>query len=238
MADDSKSGLEDLVKDDVQDGAGDDGKMAQDQPGSGDSQKSKGTWITALPQDVREGIKAEEYANLGEYVRDLQSKAAAGGVHDEKAFTDGWDSFAEEMRKKNIADALPDSVQQVLKDSKVDAATARKIYDALFQYGISQVDKQNAESEAEMREFIRAEWGDAFRENNEAVKRGLRYFGKDHPKLMEKADRRKSIYTPEFVQLLADYSRLKDRLQGEQNAPEGTPQKKEDSDNPYGLKNI
>ena len=239
MADEVKTGLEELAKESVS-GAGTEGKVAESQQGTASAtgeQASKRSWVTSLPQDLRDGVDESKYGSMGDYIRDLKARADRSD-RDEKAFTDGWDSFSEEMRNKNLADALPESVTAVLKDSGVDAGTARKIYDALFQFGTEQMEKQKADSEAEMREFIRTKWGAEFQKNNEAVKRGLRYFGKDHPELMLKAEQRKSIYTPEFAQLLADYSRLRDRMQGESIAPEGNPAKKENDDNPYGLKNM
>lgn len=235
MADETKSGLEDLVKGNVQNGAGSDGKDGGSQPGTDGNQSSKGTWITALPEDIRKGIEAEKYANLNEYVRDLQ-KAAAGSVHDDKAFTEGWDSYIEEM--KSSGDMLPDSIQQVLKESHVDADTAKKLMKAVSDYGLETMKNSQNAARNEMKDFIGKEWGNSFDENNEALKYGLRLFGKNHPDLAMKANKRGSIFTPEFAQILVDYAKLDRAVNREHNAPEGTPSPKTDPDNPFGLKHI
>ena len=99
MADETKSGLEELAKGiDVQNGAGTDWKDGVNQPGAGtnEGQQSKGTWISVLPESLRKGVEAEKYANLNEYIQDLQTRAN-GAVRDDQAFTDGWNRYVEEM---------------------------------------------------------------------------------------------------------------------------------------------
>ena len=235
MADESKSGLEALVKDDVQNGASTDGKMAQDQPGSGEAQRSKGTWITALPAELREGIEAEKYASLGEYVKDLQTRAAGNTVHDNQAFEEGWDRYVEEMRSAGTM--LPEEIRNVLKEAKVDAESARKITKAVADYGQAALQESEEAQKQEMAEYIRAHWKDSFNTYNEYVKKGVQTFGKKHPELAQKAAERRSIYSPEFAQLLADYGALLGRS-AEQTAPEGSSVPKGDSTNPFGLKHI
>lgn len=235
MADETKSGLEDLVKGNVQNGAGSDGKDGGSQPGTEGTQSSKGTWITSLPEDLRKGVEAEKYASLNEYVRDLQQRLN-GSVRDDKAFTEGWDSYIEEM--KSSGDMLPDSIQQVLKESRIDADTARKLMKAVSEYGAETVRNSRDAARNEMKDFIGKEWGSSFDENNEALKYGLRLFGKNHPDLAMKANRRGSIFTPEFAQILVDYAKLDRAVNREHNAPEGTPSPKTDPDNPFGLKHI
>lgn len=235
MADESKSGLEELVKDDVQDGAGADGKMAQGQPGSGEAQRSKGTWITALPAELREGIEAEKYASLGEYVKDLQTRAAGKTVRDEKAFTESWDEYVKEMEASGSM--IPEGIRKAMQESHVDAEAARRISQAVSEYGKATMEEASRQRIAEMGSYIKQNWKD-FNENNELVKRGMRAFGKAHPDLAAKAVERKSIQIPEYAQLLVDYARLLERTGAEKTTPEGTPAPKEDRDNPFGLKNI
>ena len=235
MADEMKSGLEELAKGNVQNGAGSEGKGGISQPGAGESQQSKGTWITALPEDLRKGVDAEKYANINEYVRDLQNRLN-GSVRDEKAFTEGWDNYLEEM--KASGEMLPEGIQSVLKESGIDAETAKKLSKAVADYSTEELKKGREAARAEMSEFITTEWKDRFDENNESLKRGLRLFGKNHPKLAEKANRRGSIYTPEFAQILVDYANLDSAVNREQHAPEGTSVPQGDPSNPYGLKNI
>lgn len=235
MADEMKSGLEELAKGIVQNGEGSDGKDGMSQPGAGDTQQSKGTWITTLPEDLRKGVEAEKYASLNEYVRDLQQRLN-GSVRDEKAFTEGWDRYLEEM--KSSGEMLPDSIQKVLKESGVDADTAKKLSKAVSEYGESVTRSASDAARKEMSDFISTEWKGTFQENNEALKRGLTMFGKKHPELMRRANERGSIYTPEFVQLMVDYARYDEALNREHNSPEGNSTPKEDPDNPFGLKNL
>lgn len=235
MADETKSGLEELAKGIVQNGAGAEGKDGGSQPGTGEAQSSKGTWITVLPEDLRKGVEADKYANLNEYVRDLQSRAN-GSVRDEKAFTEGWDSYLEEMRSSG--EMLPESIQKVLKESGVDADIARKLTKAVAEYSRESLEKGAKAAKAEMSEFIGTEWKGTFDENNEALKKGLKLFGKNHPGLWQKASQRGSIFTPEFAQLLVDYAKLDAVVNREHNSPEGSAAPKEDPRNPFGLKNI
>ena len=235
MADDMKSGLEELAKGTVQNGAGSEGKGGISQPGAGESQQSKGTWITALPEDLRKGVDAEKYANINEYVRDLQPRVN-GIVRDEQAFTEGWDSYLEEM--KTSGEMLPESIQKVLKESGVDAETARKLSKAVGEYSASAMQGARDAARREMSEFLSTEWKGVFQKNNETLKEGLKIFGRKHPELMKKANERGSIYTPEFVQLMVDYAQLEKAINKEQHSPEGTPEPQEDASNPYGLKNI
>ena len=236
MADETKSGLEELAKGIVQNGTGADGKDGGSQPGTEGTQSSKGTWITVLPEDLRKGVEAEKYANLNEYVRDLQSKVSGGSVRDEKAFTEGWDNYLEEM--KTSGEMLPESIQTVLRESKVDADTARKLSKAVAEYNADATKKGAEAAKAEMREFLSTEWKDTFDENNEALKKGMMAFGKKHPELWKKASLRGSIFTPEFAQLLVDYAKLDTAVNKEHNSPEGSATPQGDPRNPYGLKNI
>ena len=236
MADDTKSGLEGLMKDDVQNGVNPEGKDSGSQPGpDSSSQVSKGTWITVLPEYLRKGVEADKYANLNEYIRDLQSKVN-GSVHDDKAFTEGWDKYVEEM--KTSGEMLPESIQTVLKESKVDAETAKKLSKAVSEYGADTLKKSADAAKNEMRDFLNTEWKGKFEENNEVLKQGLKLFGKNHPALMDKANRRGSVFTPEFVQLMVDYANLDKALNRDRNSQEGGNAPKQDASNPFGLKNI
>ena len=242
MADDIKTGLEELAKDAVS-GAGAEGKVAESQqgtPAATDETKggesSNGAWITSLPQDLREGVDASKYGSMADYLRDLKARAEGKDAHDEKAFTEGWDRYLEEM--KSSGEMLPDSIQKVLKESGVDADTAKKLSKAVSEYGESVTRSASEAARKEMSDFISTEWKGTFQENNEALKRGLTMFGKKHPELMRRANERGSIYTPEFVQLMVDYARYDEALNREHNSPEGNSTPKEDPDNPFGLKNL
>ena len=236
MADEAKSGLEELAKGTtVENGAGSERKDGVGQPGTGSSQPSKGAWITVLPEDLRKGVKAEDYGSLNEYVRDLQSKVD-GSARDEKAFTEGWDAYIEEMRSSG--EALPEKIRDLLKESKVDAEVAKKLQAAISDYGKENEGKEREARLSEMQEFIGSEWKGRFEANNEILKKGLRIFGKAHPELARTANDRGSVFTPEFAQLLVDYAEAYSALHKEEISPEGGNTPKEDASNPYGLKNI
>lgn len=235
MADETKSGLEELAKESVPNGAGAEGKGGESQPGAGTTQQSKGTWISVLPEDLRKGVEAEKYANLNEYVRDLQAKAN-GSVRDEQAFTEGWDRYVEEMKSSGMG--IPEGIQGVLKESGVDADTAKKLMKAFAEHGSAELERSRNAAKEEMKGFLDTEWKGAFEQNNEILKKGIRLFGTNHPELMRKASERGSMYTPEFVQLLVDYARMSQAANKEASAPEGTPASASDSGNRFGLKNI
>ena len=240
MADETKSGLEELAKGiDVQNGAGTDGKDGVNQPGAGtkEGQQSKGTWISVLPESLRKGVEAEKYANLNEYIQDLQTRAN-GAVRDDQAFTDGWNRYVEEMESSGTM--LPETIQNALKDAKVDAESARKITKAIAEYGSAALQKSEEALKLEMAEYIKANWKDSFEEKNALVKKGISAFSEKHPELARKAAERKGIYSPEFAQLLADYGEALSSGSGrkEVNVPEGGSAPKEDKDNPFGLKHF
>ena len=242
MADDIKTGLEELAKDAVS-GAGAEGKVAESQqgtPAATDETKggesSNGAWITSLPQDLREGVDASKYGSMADYLRDLKARAEGKDAHDEKAFTEGWDNFVSEMKASGAM--LPESIQSILKDSRIDAETAKKLSSAIAKYGMGEEEKRKASILGEMRDDVAKVWGESFDKNNDILKTGLRKFTKDHPEIMDRANKRGTVATPEFTWLLFEYSRLLQSQGREVNSPEGTPTPKEDEQNPFGLKNL
>ena len=232
MADIDKTGLEELANDNVQPGAGAETNVAGGQQGAGESQSSKGAWINMLPADLRAGVEVEKYAGFAEYIKDLRARAEGKDAHDEKAFTEGWDGYMREMRESGMD--LPESITSAMREAKVPAESAKRIYKAISEYGSEQEKKASEGIKMEMARYMKEIWGDAFEANNALVISGLRLFGKDHPALIQKANARGAVYFPEFTQLLVDYAKAR----GEQRAPEGTPSKPADPDNPFGLKNI
>lgn len=232
MADIDKTGLEELANDTVQPGATTETNVADGQQGTGDNQSSKGAWINMLPADLRAGVEVEKYASFGEYIKDLRARAEGKDAHDDKAFTEGWEGYMRELKESGTD--LPEPITAAMREANVPAESAKKIYKAISEYGAAQEKKASDGIKMEMARYMKESWGDSFEANNALVIAGLRLFGKDHPALIQKANARGAIYFPEFAQLLMDYAKAR----GEQRAPEGTPSKPADTDNPFGLKNI
>lgn len=232
MADIDKTGLEELANDTVQPGATTETNVADGQQGTGDNQSSKGAWINMLPADLRAGVEVEKYASFGEYIKDLRARAEGKDAHDDKAFTEGWEGYMRELKESGTD--LPEPITAAMREANVPVESAKKIYKAISEYGAAQEKRASDGIKMEMARYMKESWGDSFETNNALVISGLRLFGKDHPALIQRANARGAIYFPEFAQLLMDYAKAR----GEQRAPEGTPSKPADTDNPFGLKNI
>lgn len=226
-----KTGLEDLAKGGVPNGEGDQAKTGGSSEGSGDSQKSKSGWITALPEDLRKGVDAEKYASMAEYIRDLQN-AAAEKTRDKELFEKNWDSFVDEAKASGAG--LPEAVVEALRGSDIPAEAAAKAIKALANHGNAIV----ADRKKRLTEYVQKEWGADFDERNSTLKRGMAAFDKAHPGMLEEAQSSGLMFSVPFVQLLVDYASYAAPREREHQSPEGMPKPPEDADNPYGLRNI
>lgn len=228
----TKSGLEDLEKGtDVQNGSGDATKAGGASGGSGTEPQSNGAWISALPKEMREGVKAEEYANLNEYIKSLQ-EAVRASAREESVDTEKWDSFIGELEESGAG--IPEPILKAFRDGKVPADAAKGVMKAMNEYGLSVIDRQRQELAA----YVAESWKGKFQEMNEKMKDGMRIFAKSHPEMLKEAQDTGLLFSKPYVTLLIELAEQGRGTPREKSSPEGTPTPKEDPDNPFGLRNL
>ena len=185
-------------------------------------------WITALPQRLREGVKAEEYSDLHDYISKLQAAANTAKL-DEKAFSEGWDEF--EKSQGDDRERLG-SLNKIFKDSKVPAKVADEVYKAVEATIKSDTEKAVADAKARSIDLIVRSFGENTESRMELANKGLASFMSSHPVLNEHV-RTSGVYKdPAFLALLAEYQ----EAVGERQSPRGNaPAPMQNANDPYGI---
>lgn len=184
-----KTGLGELVNDDVQPGAADAGTVEPDggkpinSDGEGQNEGKTG-WINSLPKNLRDGIDTAKYGSLGEYIVALRE--AAEGRSGSGDSDPEWESVLENSSGERK------SMLEVLKAAKVDPKAAGGILK-----GLSEASKKISEAKAgeslkakrgRISDFITKNWGSTKEERNENVQkyeRTLGEFGKADPESLK-----------------------------------------------------
>lgn len=226
-----KDGL-DAIERNVLDGEGGEVKTETAGTASGSQEQkapeSKGSWVTALPQRLREGIKADEYEDLADYVSKLQEAAKQASV-DEKSFAEGWDKLVSGLGDN--AKGL-EQLNGLLRDSRVDSSVASKIYEIMEETGKKAMEEQKAARKAETSRALVDMFGERIEERMSTANKGMVDFLSRHPNLRE-AVAKSGVYSdPAFLMLLAEYQ----DATGEKRSPDGGANgPRVDTNDPYGI---